>query len=91
MVRVLSDGTIESASKDGAFGTFGSASGVRDALELNPGDTAFVATRTRTPEVNSLSAAGRRALTRYLPCRAARRCSVACASSSLNTRKPPVT
>lgn len=51
MVRVLSDGTLDTASRDGSVGTFCAPSTVRDVLELNPGDTAWLAKRRRTTEV----------------------------------------
>ncbi|EKM59710.1 uncharacterized protein PHACADRAFT_250385 [Phanerochaete carnosa HHB-10118-sp] len=53
MVRVLSDGTLNTASRDGSFGILGTPSTVRDALELNPGDTAWLAKRPRTAEGGS--------------------------------------
>lgn len=53
LVRVLSDGTVKGGSKDGSFGALGSPEVVRDALALTPGDTAWVARRSRTPEGGS--------------------------------------
>ena len=52
MVRVLSDGTVDSSSPDGSSGTFGTPNTVRDALKLCPGDTAWLAKRSRVPEVS---------------------------------------
>lgn len=60
LVRVLSDGTVKGGSKDGSFGVFGSPEVVRDALALTPGDTAWIARRSRTPEVISAACHHRR-------------------------------
>lgn len=52
-VRVLSDGTVDISGGDGSLGTFGTPAAVKDALHLNPGDTALLAKRRRAPEGGS--------------------------------------
>ncbi|GJE84606.1 aspartyl-tRNA synthetase [Phanerochaete sordida] len=53
MVRVLSDGTVKVASSVGSSGTFGTPHSITDALQLQPGDTAWLAKRRRAPEGGS--------------------------------------
>lgn len=95
MVRIPSDGTVKSASQDGSFGIFGTPDVVRDALALTPGDTAWVARRSRIPEVSVLYDAVKHCLMErklfppsFYACRVAQQYSVVCDSNSLTSHRP---
>lgn len=55
IVRALSDGIAVSASQDDLKAFLSSPNSVSNALELRPGDTAFLSRRPRIAEVSTFS------------------------------------